>query len=352
MSMALVFIFFLIAPSVVVSGSYYDVPTKNQDIHVSDWEHLEFSVTSDDGGSYKVTDVTYLEGKEDYSIFSEITISESWGYIPSEFDVGDDNIQYMTSDYKLYLRDSDTSFIEIKGLRQVEIEIIFELGDDVALDKWGDLDYLTLNINEGSQIRIDFSGSDVTVENNAEGPDTIIFVMDSGGSIRCSVEDIHAQTPARKILSEISLDEKGEIGWDKVKGLSVERLKANKGDVEFKVTGDYSESKILHFNLDRELIGSEIEEIKVKLDGEDIEHKNVEDLYSKDGSGYYVNITKDSTHVYVKMDFSEHTVNIYEEAEGSVEDTERGATLFDMVGVLIGIVIVIAAAGVLFYKRD
>ncbi|MFO7991355.1 MAG: hypothetical protein R6U61_03555 [Thermoplasmata archaeon] len=347
-----VFIILLTVSSVIVSGTYYDVHTKNQDIHVSDWEHLEFTITSDASGSYMVTDVTYIDGEDSYKIFSEITISGSWGYIPSEFDVGDDNLKYISSDYNLYLRDSDTSFLEIQGVVKSELEVKFELGDDVTLDKWGDLDYLTLSINEKIQLRIDFTGAiDVSVENHAEEPDTINFVMNTGGHLKCSIEEKQIQVPAGKILSEISLDGKGGLGWEKAKGLSVERLRANRGDIKFKVTGDYSESKILHFNLDRELIGSDIEDIKVKVDGEDIEHKKVKDIYSQNEAGYYVNVTKDSTHVYVRMDFSEHTVNIYEESAGSVEEVDEGITPFDMLGVLIGIVIVIAAAGVLFYKR-
>jgi len=59
-----------------------------------------------------------------------------------------------------------------------------------------------------------------------------------------------------------------------------------------------------------------------------------------------VNMTKSQTEVYVRMDFSEHNLRIYER---TVEDV---ISPYSYVGLLIGALVVIAGAGLLFKKNS
>lgn len=305
----------------------------------------------------KLKDVFYKDGTDVYKVFKEMKITVKGYHGEIEFPIPDfrENIFKVNQEkFRFEIKDTTEGRISITPLEAHDISVKIELARDTEVGDYQGKNEIYLDMGNGRPMKLSWSGStDFSLNRKPDRLISMYLLLKEQGEFSSKIsEDIPVARPTKKVLARISMDASGELGEMPLgSGLGVSKEKAAEGEVELKVSGDFDESKVINLNLDRELIGSRVEDIsdmKVSIDGEELEYREPDELYGTEKEGYYVNMSKTKTSVYIRMNFSEHNVRIYEDVE---EGGPSGVQPGSFAGLILGILVVVAGTVILFKKE-
>lgn len=321
----------------------------------------------DIAGNYAGDDVTFeiVESEEDtfiiedyrvtiegnnYQIFEKIEIDTEESWAPISVEQEGDTFQFGNEHFDIQIEDGE---LEIGNhfKQGMILRVCITLGSDVSLTE-----NMTLEINDTYDVNFNLDGDvEFQIEKESGTPPKYNFELGEEGDIQAYIKEIVDDFPPRgprnRPLPPITIGRDGTMqppGPES--GLMVVEREIKRGSVDLDISGEFEGSRIVRVSIDREMVGrniSDFDDIVVEVDGEELDHFDPwQDIYETDEPGYYVNMTKSQTEVYVRMDFSEHNLRIYER---TVEDV---ISPYSYVGLLIGALVVIAGAGLLFKKKS
>ncbi len=298
------------------------------------------------------TDVTYSYEDEEYDVFSEMIIEGDFNMpFDSNSIFENDAFQFVRKGLHLTFNDTENGELRIlqTSIDQVEVKIIIAPGIEWEAPAE---DHLGLIISDEHKLTISWSdGSHIRVEKIHDIVD-ISFTLHTGGFVSTYMEYIPQEQEPEEHIPQISIDSQGYMSKEGA-DISVVKRKVVKGDVELTVSSDIPGSRIIQLNLSRAFIGSEINDlsdIKVSLDGEELEYVGANKLHSTEEQGYYVSIVNGETHVFLSIDSTQHEVRVYEVSQ-EVTSAAQPLSFTEMVGIFVGIVVVIGGMTALFFKK-
>ncbi len=308
----------------------------------------DIEITDD---SVILTDIRYTYENQEFALFSQIVVDVENGfdYPFDSIPMGDDGFKLTRQGLHLSFNDTENSELRIISTSGYQIEVKIRMTPGARWEA-PSKDSISMLISDDQRLTIAWSeNSVVRVEKTQETVD-VSFLLERGGKIHTRLSGLPPDTEQN--IPEISIDRNGKLTGEGA-GISVMKKNAVKGDIELTVSKDTPGSRIIHLNLSRELIGSNINDlsnIKVAVNGEDIEYIGADKFYDTEEQGYYVSIVDGETHVYFNVNDVEQDVKIYEVSQ-DVTSTAESLSFTEMIGITIGIVVVMAGMTALFFKK-
>ncbi len=343
--------FILIAPFVSTAEIYNNDQDRYEVELEGDYTSFDIEVDEDEfivKNFYLKLDGEYIE------IFRKIVITIDSEDIPQQVqppsEFTDGFYEYRTSYFKFQVESNEEDFLNIVFFDDDTKSIEYILGPEVELTS---LDELSFQLSLSSKHEISISwGSELEYDTvHSETEVSIRFEIDREVTISTGIDiDEDIEPPVRRPhVGRVTVDHQRRFEYKEIRpGLNMIFEKAEPGNIEFSFSSDFTGIETLHIVISREYIGSEIRDLSnlaVEFDGEDIEHMGFKQFYEREQDiGYYVNITDDQAHFFIRLEFSEHSLRIYDEA--MIDEI-----VFSPIGLLLGLLVVATAAVVLFYKK-
>ncbi|MFO7792443.1 MAG: hypothetical protein R6W73_05600 [Candidatus Saliniplasma sp.] len=317
-------------------------------------EHISFTVVESEEENFKIENYVVNIEDDEYHIFDEIEIEceDSLGDIQVSGDGG--LFKFENNNFNFQLNDSEEGILKVGNhfIQERVLDLSITLGDDVILTE-----NMNLKIKDRYDVIIHHIGDvKYSIEREPGELPEYIFELGKDGEIKSSIEEVTevdktpTKRPEDRPLPPITIGKKGIQEPSIESGLTVKKRNIKRGSVDLNISGEFEGSRIVRVSIDREMIGnniSDMDDIVVEVDGEEMDHyEEWHDIYGTDEPGYYLNMTKSETEVFVRMDFSEHNLRIYEKT------SEDELSPYSYLGLLIGAIVVIAGAGLLFKKES
>ncbi|MFW6141137.1 MAG: hypothetical protein ACOC53_01080 [Candidatus Saliniplasma sp.] len=314
--------------------------------------NINFEVVDGEEEIFTIEDFEVDVDGDNYQMFENIEIEFEGSWAPITSEEKGSRFRFDNDYFNLLLVDSEEGKLKVENKYGMErtIKVSIIIGRDVSLT-----DDMTLEVDDRLGIDFNLSGDvDYQIKRGPDGVSEYNFELKSEGVVESSIKEIIDETPPERVgnrpLPPISIGKDGTMEPPSFKsGLNVVSKNIKKGSVGLTVSGEFEESRIVRVSIDRNVIGkniSDMDDIIVEIDGEEVEHfEPWQDLYNTDEPGYYVNMTKSETEVFIRMDFSEHDIRVYERT------TEDVLSPYSYLGLLVGAIVVIAGAGILFKKN-
>ncbi len=296
------------------------------------------------------TEIQYIFEDQEFLLFSEIIISIENGFsIPSDQEPDIDDFKLIRPGLIVLFNDTEETEFSIQQTSNKQIDVKMILAPGVEWEAPAE-DRLNLIISEEHRMTIAWSEDTILSVEKMQETVKVSFLLVDGGRVNTNLSMIPQERGEN--VPRISVDHHGDIRQEGP-GISVTKRRAVKGEVELTISLEVPGSRIIQLNLSRELIGSDIRDlsdIRVSVNGEDIEYIGAGKLYDTDEQGYYVSIVNGETHVYLQLEESEQDVRVYDISQDHTSIAQP-LSLTEMIGLSIGVIVVIAGITALLFKK-
>ena len=171
--------------------------------------------------------------------------------------------------------------------------------------------------------------------------------------------EIDGAIEEEEVGGEITVEDDGETTETYLDGFQVQVRKREQNRMEFEVSGEFSEGKIVIMNMAQNRMQIQnMNQIRVLFDGEEVKiAQNMEEMRTSNQARYMFAMGSDGIQVMVKIPhFSTHTIVVEKmDANEPVVETEESSPInstFAIVGIVVAAFIIIALVAGMLYARN